>query len=103
MPSSRNDGPAVVRVRWLKAALRNLDTQADRIARDDLVAAVRTLARIRTSVESLTKYPAMGRPGRVPLTRELVVSGTPFVVIYRIRTDVEVIRVLHGAQSWPPE
>jgi toxin ParE1/3/4 len=39
----------------------------------------------------------MGRPGRVPFTRELVVAGTPFVVIYRVRADVEIVRVLHGA------
>lgn len=92
-----------MRVRWLRTALRTLDDQADHIARDDPAAARRALDRVRLAVETLTKYPAMGRPGRVPLTRELVVPGTPFVVVYRVRSDVEVIRVLHGAQSWPPD
>jgi toxin ParE1/3/4 len=92
-----------VRVRWLRTAVRTLDAQADHIARDDPAAALRTLIRVRAAVESLGKYPAMGRPGRVPLTRELVVSGTPFVVVYRGRADVEIIRVLHGAQSWPSD
>ncbi len=60
------------------------------------------LLRVRAAVDGLVKHPAMGRPGRVPFTRELIIANTPFVVVYRIRTDVEVIRVLHGAQSWPP-
>jgi toxin ParE1/3/4 len=45
----------------------------------------------------------MGRIGRVPLTRELIVGGTPWIVVYRVRSAVEIIRVLHGAQAWPPE
>jgi len=91
-----------VRVKWLRTALRTLDTQADHIARDDPAAAVRALDRVRSAVENLAKHPGMGRPGRVPLTREMVISGTPFVVVYRVRADVEIVRVLHGAQSWPP-
>ena len=44
----------------------------------------------------------MRRTGRVPLTRELIVGGTPWIIVYRVRADVvEIIRVLHGAQSWP--
>ena len=44
----------------------------------------------------------MGRPGRVPKTRELVVSGTPYLVIYRVKNDrLEVLRVFHGARQWP--
>ena len=92
-----------MRVRWLRTAINTLDEQADRIAQDDPAAALRVLGRVRNVVEALTKHPAMGRPGRVPLTRELVIPGTPFEVVYRVRADVEVIRVLHGAQSWPPD
>ena len=88
-----------MRVRWLRTALRNLDDHADYIARDDSSAAVRAVDRVETAVAGLGEYPGMGRPGRVPLTRELVVPGTPFVVVYRVRRDVEIIRVLHAAQS----
>jgi toxin ParE1/3/4 len=46
----------------------------------------------------------MGRIGRVPGTRELIVGGTPWIIVYRVRADaVEIIRVLHGAQKWPPQ
>jgi toxin ParE1/3/4 len=48
------------------------------------------------------RLPNIGRPGRVPGTRELVVSGTPFVTVYRVESNVLwVLRVLHGARRWP--
>jgi toxin ParE1/3/4 len=51
----------------------------------------------------LSQYPEMGRPGRVKDTRELVIHRTPYVAIYRIRAGVvEIFRLLHGAQRWPP-
>jgi toxin ParE1/3/4 len=91
-----------VRVRWLKRALKNLDDEAAYIARDDLPAAARMVERIASAVDQLASHPALGRPGRVPGTRELVISGTPYIVPYRIRGDaVEVLRVFHGARKWP--
>ncbi|HEY2620255.1 MAG TPA: type II toxin-antitoxin system RelE/ParE family toxin [Acetobacteraceae bacterium] len=44
----------------------------------------------------------LGRTGRVPGTRELMVARTSFVVIYVVHADtVQIIRVLHAAQRWP--
>jgi toxin ParE1/3/4 len=91
-----------VRVRWLKRALRNLDEEAEYIARDDPDAAARTVQRIASAVEQLTNHLASGRIGRVPGTRELIVTGTPYIVPYRVRGDaVEVLRVFHAARKWP--
>jgi toxin ParE1/3/4 len=93
-----------VRIRWLRRALRNLDEEAEYIARDNPLAATRIVERIATSVERLASYPASGRPGRVPGTRELVVSGTPYIVPYRVhRETVEILRVFHAARKWPEE
>jgi len=44
-----------------------------------------------------------GRTGRTPETRELMVAGTSFHVVYLLSDDIELIRVLRGAQQWPPE
>jgi toxin ParE1/3/4 len=91
-----------VQVRWLRRALKNLDDEAAYIAREDLEAAARIVERIASAVDQLASHPALGRPGRVPGTRELVISGTPYIVPYRIRGDtVEILRIFHGARKWP--
>ena len=91
-----------MRVRWLNRALRNLDEEAGYIARDDPDAAAQMVERIATGVERLATHPASGRTGRVPGTRELIVTGTPYIVPYRVRSGtVEILRVFHGARKWP--
>ncbi len=52
----------------------------------------------------LPDHPRAGRQGRLKNTRELVIDGYPFIVIYRERIStntVEILRVLHDAQRWP--
>jgi toxin ParE1/3/4 len=91
-----------VRVRWLRTALANLDAEAEYIANDNPAAAARLVTRINRAVQDLRHHPAMGRPGRVLGTRELVIPGTPYIVPYRVRNDVvEVLRVFHAARRWP--
>ena len=58
--------------------------------------------RIRATVDKLAEFPNIGRGGRVPGTRELVVSRTPYVVAYVVDADdVTILAILHGAQRWP--
>lgn len=91
-----------MRVRWLRAALANLDDEADYVAKDSPAAAARLVKRIHSAVQDLRRFPALGRPGRVPGTRELVIPGTPYIVPYRVREDaVEVLRGFHSARRWP--
>ncbi len=45
----------------------------------------------------------MGRAGRVVGTREWV-GVPPYVLVYRVVDGaLEIVRVLHGAQKWPPD
>jgi toxin ParE1/3/4 len=91
-----------VQIRWLRIALQNLEAEAEYIAQDSPTAATRTVQRIQVAVSQLRRYPAIGRPGRVMGTRELVVSGTPYIVPYRVRGElVEILRIFHGARRWP--
>jgi len=91
-----------VRVEWLSLALADLNAEAEYIARESPEAAERLVDDIFAATDRLASFPAMGRPGRVIGTRELVVSNTPYIVPYRVRVHVvEVIRVLHGARKWP--
>ena len=91
-----------MRVRWVQTALANLNAEAEYIARDKPSAAAHTVESIVRAVQQLGEFPAVGRPGRVAGTRELVVAGTPYIIPYRIRAGyVEVLRVLHGSRRWP--
>jgi toxin ParE1/3/4 len=57
---------------------------------------------ILRSVEELLQFPKRGKPGRVKGTRELVVLGLPYVVVYLLEESrIVILRVLHGAQNWP--
>ncbi len=83
-------------------AVDDLDDIAGYISQDNPEADRRTVRRLWTAVKSLAEQPEMGRPGRVHGTRELVVSDTPFVVPYRVvGSEIEILRVLHGARDWP--
>ena len=93
-----------MRVKWLRTALANLEAEATYIARDSPSAAPRVVNAIVSSVNQLKRFPAMGRPGRVPGTRELVVLHTPYIIPYRVREDVvEILRIFHGARRWPTQ
>jgi toxin ParE1/3/4 len=62
----------------------------------------RMIERIRAAVTRLAASPALGRPGRVADTRELVIPHTPYIVPYRVKGDVvQIITILHSAQRWP--
>lgn len=89
-------------VRWLKKALANLDTEAEFIAQDSPQAAFQVVSKIYYSVELLKQHPALGRPGRVYGTRELIISGLPYIIPYRIREGVvEILRIFHTSRKWP--
>jgi len=91
-----------MRVRWLRKALRSLDDEATYVAADDPAAARLVVERILQSVAILEDQPGIGRSGRVPGTRELVVSKTRYVVPYRVRGEVvEILRVLHTSRRPP--
>ena len=91
-----------MQVRWLRTALRNLEDEAAYIAADDRAAARLVVGRILQAVEQLAEQPSLGRPGRVPGTRELVVAGTRYLVPYRVRRDaVEILRVFHTSRRLP--
>ena len=89
-------------IRWLPQAQSNRLEQLDYIAKDKPLAAIGQDEQIERQINMLLAHPKMGRPGRVTGTRELVISGTPFVVIYRLQEQsIEVLRLLHSAQQWP--
>ncbi len=89
-------------VRWTRPALRHLQDIGLHIARDDPRAALSVVTRIRAAPDRLGTLPRAGREGRVANTRELVVVGLPYIVVYRIDAQaVTVLAVMHTARLWP--
>lgn len=87
---------------WLPRARDDVRKAFRYIANDSQTAAEGVVTRLRMQVKTLAEFPKSGRPGRVPGTREMVISRTPYVVAYRIVGDVvEILAVLHGARRWP--
>lgn len=91
-----------MRVRWLRTALLNLGDEADYIASDSPDAARLVIQRVLDAVSMLPEQPNVGRPGRVPGTRELVVLKTRYIVPYRVRgRTIEILRVFHTSRRLP--
>ncbi len=88
-----------MQIRWLVAALEDVENLYNFILEE---AATKQVSRIRKRVEQLAHFPEMGRAGRVDGTRELVISATPFIVVYDLRGDtVNILAVVHGSRRWP--
>lgn len=91
-----------MRLHWSRLAQADRDAIFDYIDADSPQSAITVDERIQTQIEDLAQFPESGRPGRIEGTRELVISGTPFIAAYRLTGNaVCILRVLHGAQRWP--
>jgi len=90
-------------IEWTEQATRQLDQAYDYIALSNSQdVAPRVAMQIVTCVEQFAAFPMSGRTGRVPGTRELVVSNTPFIAAYTIeKTRIVILAIYHGSQRWP--
>jgi len=91
-----------MRLVWLPRAGEACQAAINYIAADNPVAALIQLDKIERQAEPLSRHPNIGRAGRVWGMRELVISRTPFILVYRIQGDtVQILHLLHSAQQWP--
>ncbi len=91
-----------MRIRWEEDALSDLVSLRDYIAEDNPTAARRIAQRILERVNLLVAQPLLGGPGRIHKTRELVITNTPYTIIYHANADtVTILRVFHQARKWP--
>lgn len=88
---------------WSPEAIEDLISLRAYIAEQSPAGAQRVALRILHDIEHLLPAnPHLGRPGRVPGTRELVVPQTPYIVPYRAQGEtIQILRVYHGARRWP--
>jgi toxin ParE1/3/4 len=87
---------------WLSSALAELDRIFEHISLDNPTAGREVFQCIRHSTRQLSGFPKAGHPGQMRGTRELVITGLPYLVVYRVTPDtVEILRVLHASTNWP--
>jgi len=93
-----------MRVLFTARAKRHLDEISKYITERNPKAATRVGRRIHDVTSLLGYLPHLGRPGVVNSTREMVVPGLPYVIVYRVieeRDQVVILGVYHGAQLRP--
>lgn len=88
--------------RWTRSATADLASARRYVEQENPDAARALAARILAAVDLLMDAPDIGRPGRVPSTREFVVTRTRYLIVYRVRRKrLDLLRVLHQRQKWP--
>ena len=86
---------------WDDEALSQFESILDYVAAQNVAAADRLELLIQERIETLRTFPAVGRPGRVEGTRELVPHPN-FIVIYQSDAiTVDIIRILHTRRRYP--
>jgi addiction module RelE/StbE family toxin len=91
----------MLRLAWRDTARASLRLIISYISEHDEAAADRLLARIMACAERLPQFPYMHRTGRVPGTREAVITPN-YVLVYRVTGEtIEVLNVLHTRQQYP--
>lgn len=89
-----------MKICWLEKAAIDLEEAYEYIYYDNPPAAENEINKVLEAVKRLSQNPAMGKAGRVTKTRELVVAGTPYIVIYRAKgIRLEILRIFHGARQ----
>jgi plasmid stabilization system protein ParE len=85
---------------WSPLARARLAEIRAYIALDKPDAAERLAIRIVAVVETLRHHPHLGRAGAEPGIRELIIGGTPYTILYRVRGNRIIISTIwHSAQS----
>ncbi len=91
-----------MKIRWQLAAVSDLANIHDYIAEGNPEAARSVTERVMRAVDRLEAFPKSGRRGQASGTREVVVSGLPYIVVYSLHDDaVDITGVFHAAQDRP--
>lgn len=85
-------------ITWHSLARRDLLVIVEFIADDNPDAAQQFKNDLDKKIRSLVEFPKLGRPGRVPATRELVIAANYIVVYREYASEIHILRVLHAAQ-----
>ncbi|MEI6445211.1 MAG: type II toxin-antitoxin system RelE/ParE family toxin [Nostocales cyanobacterium ELA583] len=91
-----------MQIKWLRQVLRNLKQAHNYIIKDNPTAAQELILKIQNAANQLENYPLMGKSGRVEGTRELIISNSPYIIIYRVKEEsIEILRIFHTSKRYP--
>ena len=91
-------------IRWLSAALADMQAIKAYIAEHNPEAAQQVIACIRSETLALAGQPGIGRIGRISGTRELIITPYPYIVAYREQAnEIHILAVVHTSRRWPEQ
>ena len=92
-----------MRVRFTIDALAHIAEIHSYIDARNSAAATHVVGRIRAAAERLGEFPELGRNGALTGTREWVVTGLPYIIVYEREAadELTVLGIYHGAQTRP--
>lgn len=89
-------------IEWTDLADADAGAIFDHVILDDSRTAEEIIKRVIAATNRLAQFPDIGRPGREPGTRELILPRLPYIIIYRLSgKTITILRVLHTSRLWP--
>ncbi|EFL91464.1 addiction module [Candidatus Regiella insecticola LSR1] len=86
---------------WTPEAQRDRADIWDYISTDNPLAAARMDELFSCAVTKLAAHPMIGRPGKIPGTRELIPHKS-YRLVYEIANDtLWILALVHTARQWP--
>lgn len=91
-----------MKIVWTRRAFQDRQSVYAFIGQDAPAAALMLHNVFEMRLKQLSTLPMLGRMGRKPGTRELVLHPH-YLLVYDIRPDhIRILRLLHTARQWPP-
>jgi addiction module RelE/StbE family toxin len=60
-----------------------------------------TIRKLYNAARSLKQFPHRGRIGQKEGTRELIIAPLPYVIVYRVDSNiVHILRLMHTSEDW---
>jgi addiction module RelE/StbE family toxin len=92
-----------MKLRWTPRALADLEEISDYLVAVRPQAWEKLLERVEHLADVLLDFPLMGKSGLVPGTREFVLAGTPYILVFQLKGDaVVIVSVRDGRMRFPP-
>jgi len=92
-----------MKLRWTPRAVADLEEISDYLMAASPQTWEQLLQRIEQLTDALLDFPLMGKRGRVPGTREFMLAGTPYILVFQVKEDaVVIVSVRDGRMRLPP-